>query len=126
MLSADVIYRSNQIECLQVIFMTHIGGNIIAFDYFQNTFQLISFDPVMKIITESLEIFFFVYNLIRTVTKKTSQFCYSEIGTGSDINLAFNDWVECRVGNIALDRAGPDIGFPFEASGMMVGTMLAL
>jgi len=57
----------------------------------------IAFDSVMKIITENLKIFFFIYDLIRTVAKKTSQFCHCYIGTGSDINLALNDRIELSV-----------------------------
>jgi hypothetical protein len=91
----------------------HIGGNIIAFDDFKNAFQFIGFDTVMKIITESLKIFFFIYDFIRSIAEKTGQFCYCEIGTGSDINPAFNNRIERCIGNITLDRAGPNIGFPF-------------
>ena len=54
--------------------MPHIGGNIIAFDDFQNAFKFIAFDAVMKVVTECLKIFFFIYNLVRTVAKETSQF----------------------------------------------------
>ena len=93
--------------------MPHIGGNIIAFDDFKNAFQFIDFDTVMKIITESLKIFFFIYDFIRSIAEKTGQFCYCEIGTGSDINPAFNNRIERCIGNITLDRAGPNIGFPF-------------
>ena len=81
-LSADVIHGSNQVKCLQIVFMPHIGGNIIAFDDFKNAFQFIDFDTVMKIITESLKIFFFIYDFIRSIAKKTGQFCYCEIGIG--------------------------------------------
>ena len=64
-------------------------------------------------ITKSLKIFFFIYDFIRTIAEKTRQFCHCEIGTRPDINLSFDDRIERRIGNLALDSAGSDRGFSF-------------